>query len=49
MIISPLLAVLLTPRLWLKGLLRLIIFSRLVSTVAVEITFGVLMQPSTGL
>ncbi|MBK8027657.1 MAG: sugar ABC transporter permease [Chloroflexi bacterium] len=49
-IISLPLAVLLTSRLWLKGLLRSIIFFPvLVSTVAVGITFGVLMQPSTGL
>jgi raffinose/stachyose/melibiose transport system permease protein len=44
------LAILLTSRLWLKDLLRaLIFFPVLVSTVAVGITFEVLMQPSTGL
>lgn len=44
------LAVLLTSRLWLKDLLRgIIFFPVLVSTVAVGITFSVLMQPSTGL
>jgi raffinose/stachyose/melibiose transport system permease protein len=44
------LAVLLTSRLWLKDLLRgVIFFPVLVSTVAVGITFSVLMQPSTGL
>ncbi len=49
-IIGLILAVLLTSRLWLKNLLRSIIFFPvLVSTVAVGITFGVLMQPSTGL
>lgn len=49
-IISLPLAVLLTSRLWLKGLLRgIIFFPVLVSTVAVGITFSVLMQPSTGL
>ena len=49
-IISLPLAMLLTSRLWLKGLLRgIIFFPVLVSTVAVGITFGVLMQPSTGL
>ena len=49
-IISLPLAVLLTSRLWLKSLLRgIIFFPVLVSTVAVGITFGVLMQPSTGL
>jgi raffinose/stachyose/melibiose transport system permease protein len=49
-IISLPLAMLLTSRLWLKGLLRgIIFFPVLVSTVAVGITFGVLMQPSIGL
>jgi raffinose/stachyose/melibiose transport system permease protein len=49
-IISLPLAMLLTSRLWLKDLLRgIIFFPVLVSTVAVGITFGVLMQPSTGL
>jgi raffinose/stachyose/melibiose transport system permease protein len=49
-IISLPLAVLLTSRLWLKDLLRgIIFFPVLVSTVAVGITFSVLMQPSTGL
>lgn len=49
-IISLPLAILLTSRLWLKGLLRgIIFFPVLVSTVAVGITFSVLMQPSTGL
>jgi raffinose/stachyose/melibiose transport system permease protein len=49
-IISLPLAMLLTSRLWLKNLLRgIIFFPVLVSTVAVGITFGVLMQPSTGL
>jgi raffinose/stachyose/melibiose transport system permease protein len=44
------LAILLTSRLNLKALLRSIIFFPvLVSTVAVGITFSVLMQPSTGL
>ncbi len=41
---------LLTSRLWLKGLLRgIIFFPVLVSTVAVGITFATLMQPSIGL
>jgi raffinose/stachyose/melibiose transport system permease protein len=49
-VISLPLAVLLTSRLWLKNLLRgIIFFPVLVSTVAVGITFSVLMQPSTGL
>ncbi len=49
-IISLPLAMLLTSNLRLKGLLRSIIFFPvLVSTVAVGITFSVLMQPSTGL
>lgn len=49
-IISLPLAMLLTSRLWLKDLLRgIIFFPVLVSTVAVGITFSVLMQPSTGL
>jgi raffinose/stachyose/melibiose transport system permease protein len=49
-IISLPLAMLLTSRLWLKHLLRgIIFFPVLVSTVAVGITFSVLMQPSTGL
>ncbi|MCL4247974.1 MAG: sugar ABC transporter permease [Anaerolineae bacterium] len=49
-IIGLLLATLLTSRLWLKDLLRSIIFFPvLVSTVAVGITFSVLMQPTTGL
>lgn len=49
-IISLPLAVLLTSRLWLRDLLRgIIFFPVLVSTVAVGITFSVLMQPSTGL
>lgn len=44
------LAMLLTSRIWLKGLLRgIIFFPVLVSTVAVGITFGTLMQPSVGL
>lgn len=44
------LAVLLTSRIWLKGLLRgIIFFPVLVSTVAVGITFGALMQPSIGM
>jgi len=44
------LAMLLTSRLWLRDLLRgIIFFPVLVSTVAVGITFSVLMQPSTGL
>lgn len=44
------LAVLLTSRLWLRDLFRAIIFFPvLVSTVAVGITFSVLMQPSYGL
>jgi raffinose/stachyose/melibiose transport system permease protein len=49
-IISLPLAMLLTSRLRLKGLLRgIIFFPVLVSTVAVGITFATLMQPSTGL
>ncbi len=49
-IISLPLAMLLTSRLWLKGLLRgIIFFPVLVSTVAVGITFATLMQPSIGL
>jgi raffinose/stachyose/melibiose transport system permease protein len=49
-IISLPLAMLLTSRIWLKGLLRgIIFFPVLVSTVAVGITFGTLMQPSVGL
>lgn len=49
-IISLPLAMLLTSRLWLKDLLRAIIFFPvLVSAVAVGITFSVMMQPSTGL
>jgi raffinose/stachyose/melibiose transport system permease protein len=49
-VISLPLAMLLTSRLWLKGLLRgIIFFPVLVSTVAVGITFGTLMQPSIGL
>lgn len=49
-VISLPLAMLLTSRIWLKGLLRgIIFFPVLVSTVAVGITFGTLMQPSTGL
>lgn len=48
-LISLPLAVLLTSRLWLKGFLRgLIFFPVLVSTVAVGITFSMLMQPSAG-
>lgn len=43
------LAVLLTSNIWLRGMMRSIIFFPvLVSTVAVGITFEVLMQPSTG-
>ncbi|MBN8635028.1 MAG: sugar ABC transporter permease, partial [Anaerolineae bacterium] len=49
-LISLPLAMLLTSRLKLKGLLRSIIFFPvLVSTIAVGITFGALMQPSIGL
>jgi raffinose/stachyose/melibiose transport system permease protein len=49
-IISLPLAMLLTSRIWLKDLLRGIIFSPvLVSSVAVGITFAALMQPSNGL
>jgi raffinose/stachyose/melibiose transport system permease protein len=49
-IISLPLAMLLTSRLWLKGLLRgIIFFPVIVSTVAVGITFASLMQPSIGL
>lgn len=49
-VISLPLAMLLTSRLRLKGLLRgIIFFPVLVSTVAVGITFAALMQPSTGL
>ncbi len=49
-VISLPLAMLLTSRLKLKGLLRSIIFFPvLVSTIAVGITFGALMQPSIGL
>lgn len=49
-VISLPLAMLLTSRIWLKGLLRgIIFFPVLVSTVAVGITFGTLMQPSIGL
>lgn len=49
-IISLPLAMLLTSRLRMKGLLRgVIFFPVLVSTVAVGITFGALMQPSIGL
>jgi raffinose/stachyose/melibiose transport system permease protein len=49
-IISLPLAVLLTSRIRLKGLLRgIIYFPVLVSTVAVGITFSTLMQPSAGL
>jgi raffinose/stachyose/melibiose transport system permease protein len=48
-LISLPLAVLLTSRIRLKGLLRgIIFFPVLVSTVAVGITFSTLMQPSTG-
>ena len=44
------LATLLTSKIWLKGLLRgMIFFPVLVSTVAVGITFSTLMQPSVGL
>ena len=44
------LAVLLTSNIWLKGLLRsMIFFPVLVSTIAVGITFSALMQPSMGL
>src|SRR5512146_2075641 len=49
-IISLPLAMLLTSRIRLKGLLRgIIFFPALVSTVAVGITFSTLMQPSYGL
>src|SRR5512139_844730 len=49
-IISLPLAMLLTSRLRLKGLLRgIIFFPVLVSTVAVGITFSTIMQPTTGL
>ena len=49
-VISLPLAMLLTSRIRLKGLLRgIIYFPVLVSTVAVGITFSTLMQPSTGL
>jgi raffinose/stachyose/melibiose transport system permease protein len=49
-IISLPLAMLLTSRIRLKGLLRsLVFFPTLVSIVAVGITFSTLMQPSTGL
>jgi raffinose/stachyose/melibiose transport system permease protein len=49
-VIGLLLAALLTSRLWLKSLLRAIIFFPvLVSTIAVGITFSALMQPSIGL
>ena len=49
-IISLPLAMLLTSRIRLKGLLRgIIFFPVLVSTVAVGITFATLMQPSVGL
>ncbi len=49
-IISLPLALLLTSRLHLKSLLRgLVFFPVLVSTIAVGITFSVLMQPTTGL
>ena len=49
-IVSLPLAMLLTSRIRLKGLLRgIIFFPVLVSTVAVGITFATLMQPSTGL
>ncbi len=49
-LISLPLAVLLTSSIRLKSLLRgIIFFPTLVSTVAVGITFGALMQPSTGL
>lgn len=49
-VISLPLAMLLTSRIWLKDLLRgIIFFPVLVSTVAVGITFASLMQPSTGL
>lgn len=48
-VISLPLAMLLTSNIWLKSLMRSIIFFPvLVSTVAVGITFEVLMQPSTG-
>lgn len=44
------LAMLLTSRIWSKGILRsLVFFPVLVSTVAVGITFSALMQPSVGL
>ena len=49
-VISLLLAVLLTSRIRFKGFLRSItFFPVIVSTVAVGITFSLLMQPSTGL
>jgi raffinose/stachyose/melibiose transport system permease protein len=49
-IISLPLAMLLTSRIWSKGLLRSVVFFPvLVSTVAVGITFSALMQPSVGL
>jgi raffinose/stachyose/melibiose transport system permease protein len=49
-IVSLPLAILLTSRIRLKGLLRSIVFFPvIVSTVAVGITFSTLMQPSTGL
>jgi raffinose/stachyose/melibiose transport system permease protein len=49
-VISLPLAMLLTSRIWLKGILRgIIFFPVLVSTVAVGITFATLMQPSIGL
>lgn len=49
-IISLPLAMLLTSRIWLKGLFRgIIFFPVLVSTVAVGVTFASLMQPSVGL
>ena len=49
-VISLPLAMLLTSRIRIKGLLRgIVFFPVLVSTVAVGITFGTLMQPSIGL
>jgi raffinose/stachyose/melibiose transport system permease protein len=49
-IIGLLLATLLTSSIWFRSLLRsLVFFPVLVSTVAVGITFAVLMHPSTGL
>lgn len=49
-VISLPLAMLLTSRLYLKGLLRgIIFFPVLASTIAVGITFSMLMQPSVGL